>query len=139
MPEANRKTPHPVDIHVGERVRLRRMMVGMSQDKLADALGLTFQQVQKYEKGANRVGASRLFQIANILNVPVQFFYDDFTQELGLPVNGFAEDDSASEFMGLLATPEGVQLCKAFSQITDPAVRKKLLDLIKTLALSSSS
>ncbi len=143
MSEANRKSPHPIDIHVGGRVRLRRMMVSMSQDKLADALNLTFQQVQKYEKGVNRIGASRLFQIAKILNVPVQFFYDDFVQEEEMLVGGFAEngadDTSASEFMDLLSTPEGVQLCKSFSQIKDVAIRRKLLDLIKTLATSEKS
>ncbi|MCI5046514.1 MAG: helix-turn-helix transcriptional regulator [Aquisalinus sp.] len=143
MSEASRKAPHPIDVHVGSRVRLRRMMVGMSQDKLAEALSLTFQQVQKYEKGINRVGASRLFQISKILNVPVQFFYDDFGQEDEIAVTGFAEeaadDTSASEFMELLSTPEGVQLCKSFSQIQDVTVRRKLLDLIKALAETHNS
>ena len=77
-----RKTPNPIDVHVGSRVRLRRMLVGMSQEKLGEALGLTFQQIQKYEKGANRIGASRLFMISQILGVPVQFFYDDMADEI---------------------------------------------------------
>ena len=132
--------PNPVDIHVGSRIRLRRQLLRMSQEKLGDELGVTFQQVQKYEKGVNRIGASRLFQIAKILNVPVQFFYDDFGQDDTVVVGGFAEDaateSSASEFMELLSTPEGVQLCKSFSQIQDVAIRRKLLDLIKTISES---
>nr|WP_229714573.1 helix-turn-helix transcriptional regulator [Aquisalinus luteolus] len=116
------------------------MMIGMSQDKLGEALGLTFQQVQKYEKGVNRIGASRLFHISKILGVPVQFFYDDFGDEAGLGL-GFAEGEesaapaaSGSEFMDLLSTPEGVQLCKSFASIKDPQVRRKIVDLVRTLA-----
>ena len=136
MSEPKRKSPDPMDLHVGSRVRLRRMMLSISQDKLGDALGLTFQQVQKYEKGTNRIGAGRLFHMSKILNVPINFFYEDFgneTQEL----IGFAEDpkeDSMGDFMGLLSTSEGVQLCKSFSSIKDNKIRRKVLDLIKTLA-----
>ena len=119
------------------------MMIGMSQDKLGEALGLTFQQVQKYEKGVNRIGASRLFHISRILGVPVQFFYDDFgdESELGL---GFAEGEASaasspgSEFMDLLSTPEGVQLCKSFSSIKDPQIRRKIVDLVRTLAAGTN-
>lgn len=142
MSIAEKKVPHPIDVHVGGRVRLRRMMVGFSQDKLGEALGLTFQQVQKYEKGINRIGASRLFQISKTLSVPVQFFYDDYGDE-GAMIAGFAEepakDPVASDFMDLLSTPEGVQLCKSFSSIKDPQVRRKVLDLVKTLAISAST
>lgn len=127
-----KKSPHPVDVHVGGRVRLRRMMLGMSQDKLGEALGLTFQQVQKYEKGVNRIGASRVFEIARILDVPIQYFYDDFDGGAGRSF-GFAESDDSS-FMALLHSPEGVQLCRHFSAIKDPKVRKRVLDLVKTLA-----
>lgn len=127
----SKKSPHPIDVHVGGRVRLRRMMLGMSQDKLGEALGLTFQQVQKYEKGINRIGASRVFQISKILNVPIQFFYDDFE---GAKIRGFAEGGTEDSFMSLLNTPEGVQLCRYFSEISDPKVRKRVLDLVKSLA-----
>ncbi|MEX0644498.1 MAG: helix-turn-helix transcriptional regulator [Parvularculaceae bacterium] len=127
-----KKTPHPVDIHVGGRVRLRRMLLGMSQDKLGEALGLTFQQVQKYEKGVNRIGASRVFEIAKILDVPIQFFYDDFGGRSAQSY-GFAESEDGG-FMALLHSPEGVQLCRYFAEISDPKVRRRVLDLVKTLA-----
>ncbi|HXI87213.1 MAG TPA: helix-turn-helix domain-containing protein, partial [Parvularculaceae bacterium] len=109
-----------------------RMMLNMSQEKLGDALGLTFQQVQKYEKGVNRIGASRVFEIARILDVPIQYFYDDFEGRSNANF-GFAESDDAS-FMQLLHSPEGVQLCRHFAEIKDPKVRKRVLDLVKTLA-----
>jgi transcriptional regulator with XRE-family HTH domain len=131
---SDEKRPHPIDVHVGGRVRLRRTMIGMSQDKLADALGLTFQQIQKYEKGVNRIGASRVFEISKILNVPIQFFFDDYDMRTGS--YGFAEqgpDDGAS-MMELLNSPEGVQLCKHFASIRDPKVRKRVLELVKTLS-----
>ena len=114
------------------------MMIGMSQDKLGEKLGLTFQQVQKYEKGVNRIGASRLYHISKILDVPVQFFYDDFGDEASLgagfedsPAGGHA---GSAEFMDLLSTPEGVQLCKHFSTIKDPQVRRKIVELVRTLS-----
>ena len=131
---SDEKRPHPIDVHVGGRVRLRRTMIGMSQDKLADALGLTFQQIQKYEKGVNRIGASRVFEISKILNVPIQFLFDDYDVQTGS--YGFAEqgaDDGAS-MMELLNSPEGVQLCKHFASIRDPKVRKRVLELVKTLS-----
>ena len=115
------------------------MMVGMSQDKLAEALGLTFQQVQKYEKGANRIGASRLFHIAQTLDVPVQFFYEDINNEGYVPP-GMAEEPAEyksgqdADMLTTLSTPEGMQLCKAYLGIHDPSVRRKVLDLIKTLS-----
>lgn len=131
---AEEKRPHPIDVHVGGRVRLRRTMIGMSQDKLADALGLTFQQIQKYEKGVNRIGASRVFEISRILNVPIQFFFDDYNAKTGS--YGFAEHapDEGAAIMELLNSPEGVQLCKHFAAIRDHKVRKRVLDLVKTLA-----
>lgn len=126
------KSPHPVDVHVGARVKLRRTMLGMSQDKLGESLGLTFQQIQKYEKGVNRIGASRVFQIARILDVPIQYLFDDFDTP---PMAGFAEDDGeTASFMDLLSTPDGVQLCRHYSKITDPKVRKRVLDLVKAIA-----
>jgi len=108
-------------------------MLGLSQDKLGEALGLTFQQVQKYEKGVNRIGASRIFELAKILEVPVQYFYDDFDGRTGVSY-GFAESNEDNTFMDLLHSPEGVQLCRHFAEISDPRVRKRVLDLVKTLA-----
>lgn len=132
---ADDKKPHPIDVHVGGRVRLRRTMLGMSQDKLADALGLTFQQIQKYEKGVNRIGSSRVFEISRVLGVPIQFFFDDFDAETGRSY-GFAETggDDGMAMMELLNTPEGVQLCKHFASIKDPKIRKRVLELVKSLS-----
>ncbi|MEM9232997.1 MAG: helix-turn-helix transcriptional regulator [Pseudomonadota bacterium] len=128
-----------MDIHVGSRVRLRRMMRGMSQDRLGEELGLTFQQVQKYEKGVNRIGASRLFDISRILEVPVQFFYDDFGGNQDSAMIGLAESDAPTyaeekgDFFASLATPEGMQLARAYARISDPQVRRRVLDLVKAL------
>lgn len=131
----NRRAPHPIDVHVGNRMRMRRMMLNMSQDKLGEGVNLTFQQIQKYEKGVNRIGASRLFQISRLLSVPVQFFFEGIESE---GADGFAEeapaDFAGDDFMALLSTPEGVQLCRSFAQISDPKIRRKVLDLIKTLS-----
>ena len=125
--------PHPIDVHVGARVRLRRLMLGMSQDKLGEALGLTFQQVQKYEKGINRIGASRIFRLSEILAVPIQFFYDDFDGAAS-EAPGMAESDPGDAFMELLSSQEGVQLCRYFSEIRDPKVKKKVLELVRSIA-----
>lgn len=132
---AEDKKPHPIDVHVGGRVRLRRTMLGMSQDRLADSLGLTFQQIQKYEKGVNRIGASRVFEISRVLGVPIQFFFDDFDVNTGRSY-GFAEQgpDDGMAMMELLNTPEGVQLCKHFASIKDPKIRKRVLELVKSLS-----
>lgn len=110
------------------------MLIGMSQERLGEQLNLTFQQVQKYEKGSNRIGASRLFQIAQILGVPVQFFYDD----LGMPnehsLPGFAEPPAQDNVMDFVSSAEGVALNRAYARITDPHLRKKILDLVRALA-----
>ena len=130
------KKPHPIDVHVGGRVRLRRTMLGMSQDKLGEALGLTFQQIQKYEKGVNRIGASRLFEISKILDIPIQFLFDDFDTLTGASY-GFAEngpETDSAPLMEFLSSAEGVQLCKHFVDIKDPRVRRRVIDLVKTLA-----
>ena len=126
------KAPNPMDKHVGSRVRMRRMMLNMSQEKLGDALGLTFQQVQKYEKGTNRICASRLHRIANILGVSIDFFYDGAPHSQGA-AGGFAENPSSTYVSDFLSTSEGVQLMKAFLNIKDPKVRRKVIELIAAL------
>ncbi len=131
--ELARKAPNPIDIHVGSRVRMRRVLIAMSQEKLGERLGLTFQQVQKYEKGTNRIGASRLQQIAEILNVPVSYFFDGAPVPQPSAATGFSE--SASTFVvDFLSTVEGLQLNKAFIRIEDPKVRRKVVELVKALA-----
>jgi transcriptional regulator with XRE-family HTH domain len=131
-----KKVPNPIDRHVGSKVRLRRMLIGMSQEKLGEALGLTFQQVQKYEKGTNRIGASRLQQIAQILNVPVEFFFEDAPHAVlpNQPVMGFSEAPSTAYISDFLSTSEGVQLMKAFVSIRDAKVRRKLVELVNAIA-----
>jgi transcriptional regulator with XRE-family HTH domain len=125
-----KKSPNPVDKHVGLRVRMRRMMLAMSQEKLGNALGLTFQQVQKYEKGTNRIGASRLQQISHILQVPVAFFFEGAPNLHGS--TGRAPSPSyVSEF---LATPEGLLLTKAFMRINEPKLRRRIVDLVAEIA-----
>ncbi|MEM7271107.1 MAG: helix-turn-helix transcriptional regulator [Pseudomonadota bacterium] len=134
------KSPNPVDVHVGSRLRLRRMIVGMSQEKLGEKLGLTFQQIQKYEKGLNRIGASRLFAISNILDAPVQYFFDDMP-EASSASSGQGQSaitDEEKRLSSFLATPEGLQLNLAFSQIDDAATRRRLTELVRTLATESS-
>ena len=130
-----KKAPNPIDRHVGSRVRMRRMMLGMSQEKLGDALGLTFQQVQKYEKGTNRIGASRLQQISHILQVPVAFFFEGAPHVPGLP--GSVEMDPAPSpayVADFLATSDGLSLTKAFMRIPDAKLRRRIVDLVQQIA-----
>jgi transcriptional regulator with XRE-family HTH domain len=110
------------------------MMLGMSQEKLGDALGLTFQQVQKYEKGANRIGASRLQQISNILQVPVSFFFEGAPQAPGQPTTGFTEAPSPAYVSDFLATSDGLALTKAFMGIKDAKLRRRIVDLVEQIA-----
>ena len=130
-----KKQPSAVDAHVGSRVRLRRMLIGMSQEKLGELLGLTFQQVQKYEKGANRIGASRLFDISSILGVPVQYFFDDLPNGRSerVNINGFGEADREPFVMDFVSSAEGLQLIRSYTKVMDPRVRKRILDLVKSL------
>lgn len=134
MKKENKKKPNPIDVHVGGRIRLRRNMLGMSQEKLGENLGITFQQIQKYEKGTNRVGASRLQAIASVLKTPVAFFFDGAPDQEGGQSSGFAEDSSTSYVVDFLNTAEGIQLNRAFVKISDPKVRRKVVDLVKALA-----
>ncbi|MCF3936421.1 helix-turn-helix transcriptional regulator [Acuticoccus sp. M5D2P5] len=142
---APRKQPNPIDIHVGSRLKLRRTLMGMTQEKLGDQLGVTFQQVQKYEKGANRIGASRLQEISQILEVPVSFFFEDashVTGEAAAPNRvaefGFAEDHATPFEISRGSTSEAHALARAFSQIQDARIRRRIIDLVETLADSHS-
>lgn len=130
----NKKKPNPIDVHVGSRIRLRRNMLGFSQEKLGENLGITFQQIQKYEKGTNRVGASRLQAISTILSVPVSFFFEDAPGSGETNKSGFAEENDATYVVDFLNSNEGVQLTRAFTRISDPKVRRKIIDLVKSLA-----
>ena len=128
-----KKAPNPTDKHVGARVRMRRMMLGMSQEKLGDALDLTFQQVQKYEKGTNRIGASRLQQISNILQVPVAFFFEGAPGASGR-ADGLGEAPSPAYVSDFLATSDGLSLTKAFMRIEDSKLRRRIVDLVEQIA-----
>jgi transcriptional regulator with XRE-family HTH domain len=128
-----KKAPNPIDKHVGSRVRMRRMMLSMSQEKLGDALSLTFQQVQKYEKGTNRIGASRLQQISQILQVPVAFFFEGAPTMHPQP-EGMADAPSPAYVSDFLATSEGLALTKAFTRIKQPKLRRRIVDLVEEIA-----
>ena len=128
-----KKAPNPIDKHVGSRVRMRRMMLGMSQEKLGDALGLTFQQVQKYEKGTNRIGASRLQQISLILQVQVSFFFEGAPPPPGNPA-GFGEASSPEYVTTFLASTDGLKLVRAFTRLPSPALRRRIVDLVEEMA-----
>jgi transcriptional regulator with XRE-family HTH domain len=134
--EKGSRRPNPIDIHVGGRVRFRRMLLGMSQEKLGEKLGLTFQQVQKYEKGINRIGASRLFDLAQVLGVPVQFFYEEApTGELQEPTpDGFEEKAAENTIVEFLRSRDGLELNKAFVRISDAKARRAIVDLVRSLA-----
>ena len=129
-----KKAPNPIDRHVGSRVRMRRMMLSMSQEKLGDALSLTFQQVQKYEKGANRIGASRLQQISQILQVPVSFFFEGAPVQAGDRAPGFGEAPSPAYVSDFLATSDGLALTKAFVRIKNNKLRRRIVDLVEEIA-----
>lgn len=130
---ASKKSPNPIDVHVGSRVRLRRMMLGMSQEKLGEHLGITFQQIQKYEKGTNRIGASRMQAIARVLSAPVAFFFEDAPGQA--PVDGEQSFDGAtSPIVEFLSSSEGLSLNRAFVRIDDPKQRRKVVELVKAMA-----
>ena len=132
-----KKAPNPIDKHVGARVRMRRMMLGMSQEKLGNSLGLTFQQVQKYEKGTNRIGASRLQQISHILQVPVAFFFEGAPTVGGAArIEGMGEAPSPAYVADFLATSDGLALTKAFMRIGDSKLRRRIVDLVEQIASS---
>ncbi len=131
--------PNPIDVHVGTRVRLRRTLLGMSQEKLGEALGLTFQQVQKYERGANRIGSSRLFDLSRVLDVPVSFFFDDMSDETksqapSLLLGGGLEEPPQTFDHDPLTKRETLELVRAYYRISDPQVRKRVYELARALA-----
>lgn len=131
-PPMTKKSPNPIDKHVGSRVRMRRMMIGMSQEKLGESLGITFQQIQKYEKGTNRIGASRLQNISSVLGVAVSFFFDGAPSSTN--AEGFAEGSSPAYVADFLATSEGLALTRAFTRIQNSKVRRRIVDLVEALA-----
>ncbi len=140
IPAGRPGVPNPIDIHVGSRMRMRRIMLGMSQQKLGEALGLTFQQVQKYERGTNRVGASRLWDLSNVLDVPITFFFEDMPSDVagnsprlraGLSEEPVPEVDFEPDPM---AKRETLELARAYYKIKDPMVRKRVFDLVKAQA-----
>ncbi|MBB2174772.1 helix-turn-helix domain-containing protein [Gluconacetobacter johannae] len=150
LTEKSSAGPSPVDVHVGSRIRLRRTLMGLSQERLADAVGLTFQQVQKYERGVNRVSASRLFELSGVLDVPVSFFFDGLERPVGgratggMQTPGFAQAQEAfggattsglpASEAALFSRRETIELVRIYYRIEDQAVRRRVLDLIRTMA-----
>jgi transcriptional regulator with XRE-family HTH domain len=134
--ETTGRKPNPVDIHVGSRVRYRRMIIGMSQEKLGEKMNLTFQQIQKYEKGTNRIGASRLFQLSKILEVPVGYFFEDAfaASAPSNQVTGLREPQQEALLLDFLNSREGLDLNRAFAKIHDPKVRRRVIDLVRALS-----
>ncbi|NLS00960.1 helix-turn-helix transcriptional regulator [Rhizobium sp. P38BS-XIX] len=134
---SKKKPPSPIDVEVGRRIRLQRRILGMSQSALAEGLNVTFQQVQKYEKGTNRVGASRLQRVADCLGVPVSYFFDTAETE------GLALSDETivakNDLVHFLASEEGAELNRSFAKIKDARTRQKILELVKSLTFTSKS
>jgi transcriptional regulator with XRE-family HTH domain len=137
MPLYPQGTPNPVDVHVGSRVRLRRTLLGMSQEKLGQAVNLTFQQIQKYERGANRVGASRLYQLSRILDVPVSYFFEEMPEDVAKPeklAEMMDEPEAEEQKADPLSRRETLELVRAYYKIDNPRVRKRLFELTKSIA-----
>ena len=138
LPVSRTGKPNPIDIHVGGRVRLRRTLLGLSQEKLGAAVGLTFQQIQKYERGANRIGASRMYALSRVLDVPAAFFFEEMPPEIsgtgGKPVPGLTEKFQAEFSHDPLAKRETLELVRAYYRIKDPNIRKRLYNLFKSLS-----
>ena len=131
--------PNPIDIHVGKRVRLRRTLLGMSQEKLGKAINVTFQQIQKYERGTNRIGSSRLYQLSQVLDIPVSYFFDDLPIEITARKSPGLTDVKVASFQGdPLVKRETLELVRAYYRITDPSVRKRIFELVKAVAKPAS-
>ncbi len=126
------RSPNPVDLHVGARVRMRRKFLGMSQEGLAETIDLTFQQVQKYERGSNRISASKLYEISKALKAPVAYFFEGYGENEG--VEGFSESESEQFVHGFLMTTEGIELAEAFPRIKSAKLRRRVLELVRALA-----
>jgi transcriptional regulator with XRE-family HTH domain len=126
----NPKRPNPTDIYVGSRVRMRRKMLGLSQEKLGEKLGITFQQIQKYEKGTNRVGASRLQAMADAMEVPIAYFFPDAAEG----AQSGMQEEGAVFMMDFMSTSEGLDLSRAFMRIKSPKVRRKIVELVRAIA-----
>ncbi len=134
------RAPNPVDVHVGTRVRLRRTLLGMTQTGLGDAIGLTFQQVQKYERGVNRIGSSRLFDLARVLEVPINFFFDEMPKDVAIKFGGASKGmaEGAEEFdPDIVSKRETLELVRAYYKIESPQVRKRLFEMVKALGKSA--
>lgn len=132
-------TPRPVDVHVGARLRQRRTLLGMSQEKLGEAVGLTFQQIQKYERGANRIGASRLYQLSNVLDVSVSYFFEEMPGEVQKTRGDYAASNTLDDIEHAqsgdpMARRETLELVRAYYKIEDPKVRKRIFELTKSIA-----
>lgn len=130
--------PNPIDVHVGKRIRLRRTLLGMSQEKLGEAIGLTFQQTQKYERGANRVGASRLYDLSQALDVPIAYFFDDMPDEVTRSsprqISGATSDPAIDQEHDPMTKRETLELVRAYYRVTNPAVRRRVFELTKSLS-----
>jgi transcriptional regulator with XRE-family HTH domain len=130
-----KKAPNPIDVHVGSRLRMRRMLMDISQEKLGEAISLTFQQVQKYEKGTNRIGASRLRQIAQVLQVPESFFFEGAPHANGKQLGGAAAAAPSPAYVSeFLATADGLALTKSFVRIKDNKLRRSIVDMVEAIA-----
>ena len=135
------RAPNPVDIHVGARVRMRRTLLGMTQTKLGEAIGLTFQQVQKYERGVNRIGSSRLYDLARVLDVPVNFFFDEMPPAVSdkSPARTSGKAESLDGFdPDLVSKRETLELVRAYYKISNPQVRRRLFEMVKALGVASA-
>ncbi len=134
------RAPNPVDVHVGTRVRLRRTLLGMTQTGLGDAIGLTFQQVQKYERGVNRIGSSRLYDLARVLDVPINFFFDEMPKDVasksGAASSGPVEGAEAFD-PDIVSKRETLELVRAYYKIENPQIRKRLFEMVKALGKSA--
>jgi len=129
--------PHPVDIYVGKRLRMRRTILGLSQEAIGNAIGVTFQQIQKYERGINRMGSSRLYDFAKLLGVPESYFFEGYDAESGVSLPypaGMAEDASSDFEHDKLTSRETLEMMRAYYRISDPQVRKRVFELVKSLA-----
>ena len=140
--QTSRKGPNPIDIHVGARVRLRRNLFGLSQTDLGKMLGITFQQSQKYERGVNRIGASRLFNLSHVLDVPISFFFDDLSPAAAgagrkRQAKDFSEAPAAAIDFDVLSNRETIKLIRAYYRVTNPRVRKRVLDLLEAVGKPS--